>query len=634
MAISYKKKLEAIDILKNYNGKNPYIQTLKYYLYNKKNYTLTYFNAEYILLNYEVEPFLINKIIKIANWFGLQKQKEWNTEFIPEKLLIGYILGETENYYHAYVKYRRNQEIAVQCFIPKRALLDQIFIDDYSKMEIDFDKYDHILSKRGRKVLEHQKLAVKFLLSRKKCILADDMGLAKTASSIIATIEGSFKKILIICPASLKTNWKREIEYFVSENDIAILDSNNFVSNKRYTILNYDILGNFYKLPLEAKVDKKTGEIITKKVKNAKTGEYENIIQYVKSRKKEIIEDAIKNSPLLLENYDLIIIDEAHKLSNDDSNRYMIINDLIQKSSKIENIYLLSGTPLTNNPRNLLNLLKLINADIVKPQEYEYYLKRYCDGKKVKTKNGHEFWIDKGASNLDELRERIKHLYLRRLKTEIPGLVNKEIIEKYYDLPNDKIKEYNNVWNEYVESQKDIGKDIDEKYRELVEGIKLRQYISTEMVPNTIELANKHLELGEKVIIMCSFDEEITLLKEYYGDSSVIYKGGLTIKQKDKAESEFMTNPDIKIFIANIISAGVGLNLVSSHICIFNSFDWVPGNNNQAMDRVHRISQSEDVTIYFQFFINTVSESMWNTVIKKSIIIESTIKSEEEKNIN
>lgn len=631
MAISYKKKTEAIDILKDYKGKNPYIQSLKYYLYNKKNYSLTDFNAEYILLNYEVDPFLVNKTIRIVNWFGLQQKKKWDIEFIPEKIVIGYMLGETENYYHAYVKYRKNQEIAVQCFIPKRALLDQIFLEDYSKIEIDFDKYNHILSKRDRKVLEHQKLAVKFLLSRKKAILADDMGLAKTCSSIIATMEGGFKKILIICPASLKTNWKREIEYFISENDIAILDSNNFISNKRYTIVNYDILGNFYKLPLEAKTDRKTGEIIAKKVKNIKTGEYENIIQYKKSRKKEIIEDAIKDSPLLCENYDLIIIDEAHKLSNDDSDRYMIIDDLIKKSYKTENIYLLSGTPLTNNPRNLLNLLKLINADVAKAQEYEYYLERYCEGKKIKTKTGKEFWLAKGASNLEELRDRIKHLYLRRLKTEIPGLVNKEIVEKYYDLPDDKIKEYNNVWDEYVESQKDVGKYVNENYRELVEGIKLRQYISTEMIPNTIELVDKHLDFGEKVIIMCSFDEEIMLLKKHYGDLAVIYKGGLTRKQKDNAESEFMTNPDIKVFIANIVSAGVGLNLVSSHICIFNSFDFVYGNIIQAMDRIHRISQLEDVTVYFQFFVNTVFESMWKTVMRKKLISEETIKSEKEK---
>jgi SWI/SNF-related matrix-associated actin-dependent regulator 1 of chromatin subfamily A len=633
MGISYKKKSEAIDILKDYKGKNPYIQYLKYDLYNKKKYILTDFNAEYILLNYEIDPFLVNKTIRIVNWFGLQKQKEWNTEFIPEKLLIGYMLGETENHYHAYVKYRKSQETAVQCFIPKKALLNQIFLEDYTKMDVDFDKYDNILSKKGRKVLEHQKSAVKFLLSRKKCILADDMGLAKTCSSIIATMEGGFKKILIICPASLKTNWKRELEYFISENDITILGGNNFIPNNRYTIVNYDILGNFYKLPLEAKVDKKTGEITTKKIKSIKTGEFENIVQYRKSRKKEVIEDAIKNSPLLLENYDLIIIDEAHKLSNDDSDRYMIIDDLIKRSNKTEYIYLLSGTPLTNNPRNLLNLLRLINADVAKPQEYEYYLERYCEGKKIKTKTGQEFWLAKGASNLEELRDRIKHLYLRRLKTEIPGLVNKEIIEKYYDLPEDKIKEYNNVWDEYVESQKDAGKHVDAKYRELVEGIKLRQYVSTEMIPNTIELADKHLDFGEKVIIMCSFDEEITLLKEHYGSSAVIYKGGLTIKQKDKAESEFMTNPDIKVFVANIISAGVGLNLVSSHICIFNSFDFVYGNLTQAMDRIHRISQLEEVTVYFQFFINTVFESMWKTVIRKKLISEETIKSEDEKTI-
>ena len=92
-----------------------------------------------------------------------------------------------------------------------------------------------------------------------------------------------------------------------------------------------------------------------------------------------------------------------------------------------------------------------------------------------------------------------------------------------------------------------------------------------------------------------------------------------------------MEDPEVMVFLGNIESAGVGLTLISSHICIFNSYSWIPANNSQIQDRIARIGQKFLCHIYFQLFRDTISEDMWENVIKKEIVINSVVKKEEDK---
>ena len=68
------------------------------------------FEAEYVLYNHDKEPKLINKIVKLADWYGERLQGEWRTEFTPQKVKITYLLGETSTFYHFFCIYRRSQE--------------------------------------------------------------------------------------------------------------------------------------------------------------------------------------------------------------------------------------------------------------------------------------------------------------------------------------------------------------------------------------------------------------------------------------------------------------------------------------------------------------------------------------------
>jgi SNF2 family DNA or RNA helicase len=96
-------------------------------------------------------------------------------------------------------------------------------------------------------------------------------------------------------------------------------------------------------------------------------------------------------------------------------------------------------------------------------------------------------------------------------------------------------------------------------------------------------------------------------------------------KEKQRSVDSFQQNDNIKVFIGNIKSAGVGITLTEATYVIFNSFSWVPGNNEQAEDRSYRIGQKNNVTVYYQLFNNTVSTIMWGTVKKKQSVIDSII---------
>ena len=669
------KKNTAIDLLKNYDGINTYLLALKRDIITyKKVDKLTDFNVDYVLknINYQIKD--INKIVHVTDWYGDELKDKWETDFRIEKVLIKKLLGETDKFYHCFIQYRKNVEPSY-AFLKKNGIIGNFLLEDYHNISIDFDRYDRLSMSRTpdnpRKIKNHQKEAVQFLISRKKCILADDMGTGKSTSLTVASIEGNFDAILIICPASLKSNWFNELTNYISEKDISIIGGVNEMkkneiekylgygegksgknlnelkeeakergkwTDNRYVIINFDILDDVYK------------------VSRAKT--------------KEGIEKAVENSPMLkflLNKKSLIIIDEAHKLSNNTSDRYKIIKDLINKSNP-HSIYLSTGTPITNDPANYFNLLSLLNDPLTIDREF-YYM-RYCDAfkmpineqqKQKKQQLTQEFlnshnkntWYDltveekkslndiinkrviqkiipKGGKNLEELKMQTAHVYLRRTKDDIGDLPPKYIHERVFELNKEQMAEYKKLWDEYeaAKLEEDSSKELN---KELIEGGLYRKYLSNQMVPNTIKLADKCLARGEKIVIACCYDDELYTLRDYFKDKCVIYNGKMSLKEKDEAIKKFNSDPNVMIFIGNIIAAGVGITLTSSRVVIFNNFSYVPGDNSQFQDRVHRIGQTRDVHIFYQFFKDTQYEKMWNTVLSKSLIINQVIKKEDEK---
>jgi len=303
---------------------------------------------------------------------------------------------------------------------------------------------------------------------------------------------------------------------------------------------------------------------------------------------------------------------------------------VVLKGEQIKTVWLLSGTPMANRPMDYFNLLNIIRSPIA--QNWKYFATRYCEGRQIRTYTGgktRRVWLTTGASNLDELEEKTKSTLLRRLKKDVLDMPEKTISLHDYELNRMERREYNMLWDEYIEERKAAGKSVNIQ-RDLTELILLRQFIAMNMIPNTIELAEEAIEQSHKVIIFTTFTDELFELEAHFGKKAVVHYGGLNIKEKERSVELFQNNKNKKVFIGNVISAGVGITLTAADIVIFNSFDWVPGNNIQAEDRAYRIGQNNNVTVYYQLFNDTVGTRMLDTVNAKQTIIDSVIKTTKE----
>ena len=186
----------ALELLETYSGANNYILKLKTQKESNKKFYPTRAQSDYIINYYDVTPKVGKKWVDLDPYFAKKIADEKLLTTIPEQVWVEKLLVEKEKAYHVWGKVLSGETIH-EFWLPKGALIKTHTIKN---VEIDYSKYSH------RPPLEHQKIAIEKLAGSKRFILADDMGLGKTTSTIIAALETGVKKILIICPASLKIN--------------------------------------------------------------------------------------------------------------------------------------------------------------------------------------------------------------------------------------------------------------------------------------------------------------------------------------------------------------------------------------------------------------------------------------------
>jgi hypothetical protein len=397
-----------------------------------------------------------------------------------------------------------------------------------------------------------------------------------TTSTIIASIESEVKKILIVCPASLKINWKREIELY-TDKKIMIVEGRKWGSTFDYYIINYDIIKNYHT------TDKS--------------------------------EDSDDYKLLVNANFDLAIVDEAHYLSNPQANRTKLLNDVLDKIPKV---WLLTGTPMTSRPINYYNLLKIVNSPLT--LNWQTYVKRYCKGYQFKVGN-RKIWNTSGATNLDELRELTQNIVLRRLKTDILDLPEKIINPVYLEL---KSTFYDEELEEFMKISED--KKGNESITVTINRLmKIRQLIAMEKIPYTCELIDRILEQDKKVIIFTNFTSTLDALHEKYKKISVVLDGRMSKDRRQESVDKFQNNSKVKVFISNIIAGGVGITLTEAEFVIMNDLSFVPAHHSQAEDRAYRYGQKNSVLVYYPIFENTIERIIYNILQKKKNIIDQVM---------
>lgn len=553
----------ALDILRSYNGNNNFIIILKNRVLRGET-LIGKKLSEYVVKNHDKKVLGINKWFDIDLYFSDELQKKFLTAEKPTKIFIKKILADTDKAVHVWGKIWEEQN-CVDIWVPKHSIIKQDKINTVSFSDDHWDKYE-------RRPYKHQIEGIIKLLEHDKFILGDDQGVGKTLEAVTAAVESKVKKILIVCPASLKLNWKKEIEMVERSGSINIIDGKKWISGGKWTIINYDILQNFHTVPDKRKKDQK---LIT------------NIVD---------------------ENFDLIIGDEIHKCKNKDAIRTKIFNDI---SKHVKRLWLLTGTPVTNRPIDFFNLLSLCEHRLAK--NWVGYVIRFCAGKQFYGKGGRKVWDTKGHSNLDELHTNTQDIILRRRKEDVLDLPEK-IVQPIYQ-PLQHKQEYEKIVGEYqswAEHQKNVNLAL-----HLAQLVKLRQFLALSKIDSTIEMAENAIEEGRKVVIFTNFTEPLLLLHNHFGKRSVIHHGPMSKDRREESITSFQNDDNVKVFIGNIMSAGVGITLTAGDFVIFNDLSWLPSDHLQAQDRCFRIGQINKVNVYYNIIDETLDLHLFESLMKK-----------------
>lgn len=452
--------------------------------------------------------------------------------------------------------------------------------------------------KRAEEIAEglfpHQVEGIAFLLGRRRALLADDMGLGKTRQSILAMVEAEPEgPYLVICPASIKRNWAREIEIVLPSAESAIVGPKPLpsIDFKEWVIVNYEILGKHL----------------------------EKLLEY---------------------DWKGVVFDEAHFLKNYQSQRSQNASKLIHEIENEPVVHALTGTPMTNRPRDLFPLLQILNHPLGK--SFLSFAKRYCEAYQ-----GDFGLVADGASNIEELTVQLHGVMLRRTKDEVLDLPPKVRTWMDVELHPYAIQHYNKLLQDFLTKFEtpeaiaglpeslEISTESREEFEESIDltdvgnamgrVTQVRRAIAFVKCRHTIKFVENALEQGEKVIIFTSFLNTMQRFQKHFKDRAVYVSGTVPANKRQDHIDRFQNDDNIRIFVANMHIVGVGINLTAARQVVFNDLDWVPANHWQAEDRAYRIGQTGTVNVTYMIASGTVDSFVKTVLETKAALMESIV---------
>jgi SWI/SNF-related matrix-associated actin-dependent regulator 1 of chromatin subfamily A len=440
----------------------------------------------------------------------------------------------------------------------------------------------------GVPLFPYQKRGVAFLMRAGRALLADEMGLGKSIQAISALKKLGLGDVLIVCPASLKSNWQKELAKWV-QLDSTIIERE---WAEGINIINYDRL---------SKMDK-------------------------------------------TKHWDLLIADESHALKNSKAIRTKALKEIAKNADRV---YLLTGTPILNRPVELVSQLDILGK--LKALGGEWWFKQtYCDGHQDKW--GH--WDFSGASNIDQLKQRMQPFMLRRTKEEVlKDLPEKTVTTLYLDQPEPKA--YEAVRQELKRKLQDSKEGIKGFYRALggmndvqramyLDGLaqnpQYKQMLGTALASiETLKqeaVRQKLLLVGDildsykdnnvKCVVFGTHKETIRQLSEKY-ENSVYITGDVDPDKRQRAVDKFQEDPSTTFFFGTMRSSGTGLTLTAASNLVFLELDWTPAVHAQSESRIHRIGSQYPVTITYTILKGTIEEDIANALMDKSTVINSLL---------
>lgn len=406
------------------------------------------------------------------------------------------------------------------------------------------------------KFYKHQGDTLKESYFRKHNFYALDMGMGKTIISASMSRLHQCKRTAIFCPAAVKFNWFADLKSFgFNELYFSIMDS--------------------------------------RKSRNIRAfNERFVILNY------DIINNFSKE--LLSAPIDHFIFDEAHALKNHNTQRYKNLAKIVAANPGAR-ITFLSGSPIKNRVNDMFAYLKLIGHEL--GSSYKRFLDEYT----ISTTGSRGTQI-KGGRNLQDLQVKMSNLMIRKTKEQCLDLPEKIFLQYKYEMA-DYRAEYDKVIEE-LSQQKSISSLTGNLHS-------LNIITSKAKIPGIIEIAENIIEEGRKVVIFGGYTDPIETLAKHFGSSCVVITGSVDSFTRQQYVEKFHNDPECKVFIGNMLAAGVGINLTNSSDVIFINFPFSPADLYQAMDRLHRIGQKSSVNVHYTFCEDSVDEHIYEIIMDK-----------------
>jgi SWI/SNF-related matrix-associated actin-dependent regulator of chromatin subfamily A-like protein 1 len=420
--------------------------------------------------------------------------------------------------------------------------------------------------------LPHQEEGIQFLRDRDAAALFDEQGLGKSRQLIDAIAQniadGILEGALIICPNTIKTTWGEEIE--------------------RYSTLRYAVFGAGRKARRTA-------------FRSLRAAFY--VINYG-----AVAAELPSLRALLRFKRMALVLDESHRIKTPTARVTRAVHALRHDATKR---YIMTGTPVANKPEDVWTQYFFLDDGATLGQSFEAFRNRFC------TSNG-------GYTRIDELRDRLAGLSLRREKEGTVQLPPKTLTRVAVTLSGEQLRMYNEMRNELALWIRDLsGEEIlaraDNILTRLVRlaqlasnpGLLDKQYGETPTKFAALdELLPAYLkDNSEKVIIWTSFVGNIGALRDRFAQfSPVCLHGEMDGRSRDISVTAFKGNPNVRLLIANPAAAREGLTLTQARIAVyidrtFNLVDFL-----QSQDRIHRLSQNRPCEILLLTAEGTIDE--------------------------
>jgi SWI/SNF-related matrix-associated actin-dependent regulator 1 of chromatin subfamily A len=448
-------------------------------------------------------------------------------------------------------------------------------------------------------------------------LIGDEPGLGKTAQVMAYAFKNRRFPMCAILPKTLLLNWRREITLMLgSQLKVLIV---GFVPSKRR----------------EAELKRQYPHVSYSKT--PQPGFDVTLINYdIVARNQEALEHV---------GYDYVVVDESHKIKNAKAQRTQAILRLVTGREEVKgkrnewrvlhdgvkSVTFCTGTPIVNRPAELWTTVSTIADWVPTFTNFFKFATRYCNAHK--TRFG---WDFNGHSNEAELNQLLTEtIMIRRLKAE----VLKELPAKTFvtvPLEFDR-KEYDAVaaafegrgdWKQGMQKLVQYGGNPAKSDEAIVAINKCREIAGYAKLTSAIEWILDYVEEGRKLVVFAHHQkmvDQITAAMKVAGVGVRMIRGGVGLEERAQAAQDFQTLPDVKVIVLNIASAGFGITLTAASACAFVQLPWSPSDLIQAADRVHRIGQQDNVTVYNLVAEGTVEEQIGDMIMEKAEVANNVI---------